>query len=604
MLAFIATLAVGAALGSYNAQHRPPSAAASASHVASPAAVTAAGSAPGHAAEPAPAAAGDASEWAAHRQAADLPRRLLLLIAAGLMAAVAYSILRQPLMLRREVEARTAELRASNEALARSTSLLRSASINGRVFPWEWDIRSDTLHWGVSPEDILGPHTATRPRQPDFRDMVHPDDLHAYLDTGRRSLKEGLPYYCEFRLVAADNVVRWIAARGEPVFDESNGVVRLVGASLDITERKRAEENLRQFSRAAEQINQGIMITDAGGRIEYVNPHFCQSTGYGQSEAIGRTPRLLASGQTPPEVYRHLWDTVQGGDTWRGELLNRRKDGSLYWESQVISPVRNDAGEITHFVAVKEDISARKEAEDEIQQLAAELAEKNRELESFSYTVSHDLRAPLRAIDGFVSLALDTAGDRAGRETREYLERAKAGAGRMSRLIEDMLDLARLARREMRREPVNLSRMAADIAAELRQVEPHRDVDFAIEDGLLDTADPVLMRNVLQNLLGNAWKFTRKTPHARIAFGRIAGEGAPRYFVMDNGAGFDMKFAGKLFVPFQRLHSQAEYDGTGVGLASVARILQRHGGGIAAHAAPGSGATFEFSLSARPPAFT
>lgn len=595
VLVFIVTLAVGAIIGPYSLP--TPEAPLSRSDRAS--------SSPGNALPPSAAAvasvgeqvsAGKASVRDGYAHDASWPRMFLILIAAYLMAAVAHSILRQPMRLRREVEERTAELQAANAALARSSSLLRSASINGRVFPWDWDVQNDSLHWGIPPEQILGPHTSSRPTQPDFRDMVHPDDLERYLEAGRRTLREGRPYYCEFRLVGTDNVVRWIAARGEPMLDASNRVVRLIGASIDITERKQAEESLRQFSRAVEQINQGVMITDASGRIVYVNPHFCESTGYRREEILGRNPRVLSSGETAPEVYRHLWDTLLNGETWRGELLNRRKDESLYWESNVISPVRNDAGEITHFVAVKEDISARKEVEDEVQQLAAELAEKNRELESFGYTVSHDLRAPLRAIDGFVSLALENAGAEMGQEAREYLKRAKAGAGRMGRLIEDMLELARLSRREMRRDTVSLSRMATDIAAELRQAEPQRQVEFAIEDGLMDSADPVLLRNVLQNLLGNAWKFTRKTPHARIAFGRRTGDGAPRYFVKDNGAGFDMKFADRLFVPFQRLHSQAEFDGTGVGLASVARILQRHGGDIAAQAAPGSGATFDFSL--------
>jgi PAS domain S-box-containing protein len=523
-------------------------------------------------------------------------RPSLLALAAALMAVIAYSILRQPLLLRREVEARTAELRRANAALARSSTLLRSASINGRVFPWEWDVVNDKLHWGVPPEEMLGSHTTSRPQQRDFRDMVHPDDREGYLETGRRTVRDGSPYYCEFRLVGADNLVRWIAARGEALRDASGRVVSMVGASIDITERKQAEESLRQFSRAAEQINQGVMITDACGHIEYVNPHFCHSTGYRSKEVIGRNPRFLASGETAPEVYRHLWDTLRRGETWRGELKNRRRDGSLYWESEVISPVRNDAGEISHFVAVKEDVSARKEAEEEAQQLTEELAEKNRELESFSHTVSHDLRAPLRAVDGFVSLALENAGSGLGQEARGYLERAKANAARMGRLIEDLLELSRLSRREIRRQEVDLSRLAGEIVADLRQLEPQRRVEVVIADGLADTADPVLLRNVMQNLLGNAWKFTRKVPVARIEFGVRTLDGARRYHVKDNGAGFDMKFADRLFGAFQRLHNQSEFEGTGIGLASVARILKRHGGSISAQATPGQGATFEFTL--------
>jgi len=589
LLAFIATLAMGILLGTYPAQNLQigqwDSARESASGTLTPA------EGPRATVDRRVVEAGETVQ-----SARSWLRPSLLALAAALMAVLAYSILRQPLLLRREVAARTTELRRANAALARSSTLLRSASINGRVFPWEWDVVNDTLHWGVPPEEILGPHTTSRPQQLDFRDMVHPDDRERYLETGRRTLNEGRPYYCEFRLVGADNVVRWIAARGEAVRDASGRVVRMVGASLDITERKQAEESLRQFSRAAEQINQGVMITDARGDIEYVNPHFCQSTGYRLEEVIGRNPRFLASGETAPEVYRHLWDTLLRGETWRGELKNRRRDGSFYWESEVISPVRNDAGDISHFVAVKEDVSARKEAEEEVQQLTDELAEKNRELETFSYTVSHDLRAPLRAVDGFITLALENGVGGLGQEARDYLVRARANASRMGRLIEDLLELARLSRHEIRRQQVDLSRLAGEIVADLRQLEPERRVEVVIEDGLAACADPVLLRNVMQNLLGNAWKFTRKAPAARIEFGVRMLDGARRYHVRDNGAGFDMKFSDRLFGAFQRLHSQSEFEGTGIGLASVARILKRHGGSIAAQAAPGQGAAFEFTL--------
>lgn len=524
------------------------------------------------------------------------PKLTLLLIASCLTAAFAHTLLRQPVLLRRDIEARTADLQASNEALAYNTSLLRAAAISGRVFPWEWDVSSDKLYWGISPEQILGPEYGAPPKYPDFRDMIHPDDLARYIETGQQTLRNGTPYYCEFRLVGSDGAVRWIAARGEPERDTQNRVVRMIGASIDITERKRAEEGLQLFSRATEQINQSVVVTDNLGNIEYVNPHFSVCTGYRRDEVIGRNPRLLSSGETPLEVFRDMWACLLRGETWRGELVNRRKDGSLFWESSVISPVRNRAGETTHFVAVKEDITARKKAEDKTRKLAQDLAEANGELEAFSYTVSHDLRAPLRAIDGFIGLALESVASKLSGEEREYLNRAKAGASRMGRLIEDMLELARLSRHEISRQPVNLSRIARELFDELRHFEPERQIEVIIEEGIEDLADQVLMRNVLQNLLGNAWKFTRKTPDARIEFGRLGSDGATRYFVRDNGAGFDMKYAGKLFMPFQRLHGQHEFEGTGMGLASVSRILHRHGGGITARSTPGAGATFEFSL--------
>jgi signal transduction histidine kinase len=220
----------------------------------------------------------------------------------------------------------------------------------------------------------------------------------------------------------------------------------------------------------------------------------------------------------------------------------------------------------------------------------------NRELEAFAYSVSHDLRAPLRALDGFSEQLLRVYADRLDDKGRHYLQRVRAGTQRMGCLIDDLLLLFRHSHGEMKRERVDLTGFANAIAAELRQSEPSRTVSFDIQPELTGQGDPGLLKAVLENLLGNAWKFTEKKASATIAFGGVEYQGLPGFFVRDDGAGFDMRHAAKLFGAFQRMHSQLEFPGNGIGLATVQRIIHRHGGQVWADSSPGLGTTFYFTL--------
>ncbi|MFL5358061.1 sensor histidine kinase [Archangium sp.] len=231
-----------------------------------------------------------------------------------------------------------------------------------------------------------------------------------------------------------------------------------------------------------------------------------------------------------------------------------------------------------------------------VAQRTTELSSANRELESFSYSVSHDLRAPLRAIDGFAQALREDEGERLSPGGLQLLGRLQAAATRMGQLIDDLLQLSRVTRADLEREPVDLGALAASVAEQLRQQEPGREVTFALQPGLVVQGDARLLRVLMENLLGNAWKFTSKRSGARIEFFAETVAGVPHYAVRDNGVGFDMAYAGKLFSPFQRLHKATEYPGTGIGLATVQRIVQRHGGHIEAQAMPGEGALFRFTL--------
>ena len=226
----------------------------------------------------------------------------------------------------------------------------------------------------------------------------------------------------------------------------------------------------------------------------------------------------------------------------------------------------------------------------------AELAAVNKELEAFSYSVSHDLRAPLRSIGGFSQVLLDDYADKLDEQGKDNLQRVCSATQRMSQLIDDILNLSRIGRREMKHEKVNLSALAEIIAVELKKSQPKRPVEFIIAKDLTASGDTGLLQVLLENLLGNAWKFTRKHPRARIEFGVTQVDGKPAFFVHDDGVGFDMAYADKLFGAFQRLHSQDEFPGTGIGLATVQRIVHRHGGQVWAEGKPEEGATFYFKL--------
>jgi PAS domain S-box-containing protein len=408
-------------------------------------------------------------------------------------------------------------------------------------------------------------------------------------------------------------------------------IARCVNGIILETRLKEQNEHLRKLSRAVEQSPSMAMITDSRGIVEYVNPKFAEVTGYSPAEVIGRTPAMFKSGQTEPDLYQTLWSTITSGHVWQGNFLNRKKDGELYWEAASIAPVFDETGGITHFVAVKEDITLRKQAEEEIEALNATLAARaveletankrlkealqevasanqeleitnreleaaNNELEAFNYSVSHDLKKPLTNINGYCQVILHLHADQLNEQTRHYLKDIYSGTLRMSGLIDTLLDFSRLSRCEMVREAVDLSGMAAEIAAELKLAGPERKATFKIADGAKAYGDASLLRVMLGNIIGNAWKYTARKEDAVIEFDLTELEGKPVYYVRDNGAGFDMADADGLFNPFHRLHSLDDFAGHGIGLATVQRIIQRHGGRVWAEAKPDEGATFFFTL--------
>ena len=381
-------------------------------------------------------------------------------------------------------------------------------------------------------------------------------------------------------------------------------------------ERKQAEERLKTSLkevgdlRAALDEHAIVAVTDPQGKITYVNDKFCTLSKYSREELLGQDHRIINSGHHGKEFFRELWTTIAQGRVWKGEIKNKDKEGSYYWEDSTIVPFFGEGGNLRQYVAIRADITERKRAEEEILQLnaklehriserTAELEAANKELESFAYSVSHDLRSPLRGMDGFSQALLEDYAGQIDATGQDYLRRIRAASQRMGQLIDDLLNLSRVTRAEMTLDSVNLSLLAQRVIAELKRHHPGRVVQWEVSDPLTGRGDPRLLELVLENLLANALKFTGKCEHARIEVGQQAQGGEQVFFVRDNGAGFDMAYANRLFGAFQRLHTLQEFPGTGVGLATVQRIIHRHGGRVWAEAQPGKGATFYFTLPTR-----
>jgi light-regulated signal transduction histidine kinase (bacteriophytochrome) len=308
--------------------------------------------------------------------------------------------------------------------------------------------------------------------------------------------------------------------------------------------------------------------------------------------------RLVPPGRESeePAILEHL----ARGLVQRFDTVRRRKDGRDIDVSVTSSPVRDAGGHVVGISKVARDITDRIQAEAALARAkdAAEAA--SRELEAFSYSVAHDLRAPLRGMNGFAQVLLDTYREKFDAEGQDWLQEILLNAKKMGNLIDGLLSLAQWTRSELRPERVSLSGMAREIAIRLRASDASRTVDIDVEDDLYADVDSRLARALLENLLSNAWKFTSKAPTARIEFGATEKDGSMAFFVRDDGAGFDMAFVSKLFAPFQRLHTTAEFPGTGIGLATVQRIVQRHGGRVWAEGAVDQGATFYFAFPALP----
>jgi PAS domain S-box-containing protein len=425
--------------------------------------------------------------------------------------------------------------------------------------------------------------------------------------------REGMVAFAGHPLIVGDRLRGVMAVFSRQTLSENTlGTLAAVANQVALgIERAQAEDELRaseeRFRRITTNMLDLVVQVNLEGIYEYVTPSALSVIGYRPEELLGQSFFRLLYPDDLERAVAAFGTAMETGVPSLGEYRFRKANGEYLWLEVVGTRLLDNEGDVCGALIASRNVTARRHAEDEILKLNAELEQKvndrtaqleaaNKELEAFAYSVSHDLRAPLRGIDGFSQALLEDYSDKLDAEGQDHLRRVRAASQRMGRLIDHLLQLSRMTRLAMHRDTVDLSTIASRVVAELQAAEPARRVEICVTPGLSANGDIHLLEMVLVNLLGNAWKFTSKTENARIEFGVTEHEGQRAFFVRDNGAGFDMAYADRLFGAFQRLHSNEEFPGTGIGLATVQRIIRRHGGQIWAESAVGSGAVFFFTL--------
>lgn len=484
---------------------------------------------------------------------------------------------------------------------------------NAPGWPVEYVSRNVKL-FGYTPEDFTEGRIL-------YDRIIYTEDLPRVEEEVERYTREGREEYVqEYRIVTASGDVRWVDDRTYVRRDERGNVTHYQGIILDVTERKFLELQLREerekYLYFTEEMSDILFTLDLNLNLTYESPSVTRLLGYSPEERMN----LPLEKRVEPQSLRVIYDTLSReialeraktadpNRTVTLELQLLDREGRPRWFEMAVRGMRDEQGNVVGFLGVGRDFEERKRVEEELHRLNAELEERVKErtaeleaavkdLESFTYSVSHDLRAPLRSIDGFCALLAEEYGDVLDEKGRDYFRRVRKAARHMSQLIDDLLRLSRVGRGELYFEEVDFSKTAMKIVEQLKEREPERSVEVVIHEGMVVKGDRRLLTVALENLIGNAWKFTAKNERACIEIGKMkSDEGNEVFFVRDNGVGFNMAHTSKLFLPFQRLHSADEFPGTGIGLAIVKRIMDRHGGKIWCEAVPGEGATFYFSF--------
>ena len=504
------------------------------------------------------------------------------------------------------------------QRLRQSEADLKEAQAVAHFGSWTLDIVADNLQWSDEVFRIFGLDKNSPQKLVNFLERIHPDDRERVLTDWMAAL-QGQAYDSEHRIFV-DQKVRWVRERAHVRFDTAGQPVFAVGTVQDITERRQSEEQLRKLSLAIEQTPHSVVITNTRAQIEYVNDAFLRSSGYQREEVIGANPNMMSSGQTPAEIYADMWATLARGETWRGEFLNRRKDGSTFPEFAIISPVRQADGLITHYLAIEEDISEKKRIQSELDNyrhhLEAVVAERTEELiqakdeaesasrakSAFLANMSHEIRTPMNAIIGLTHLAQRNADSP---EQRERLGKVSDAAQHLMTIINDVLDISKIEADKLQLEHTDfsLARICATACelvaprAEAKHLPITCDLDSALPPML--RGDPLRVQQILLNFLSNAIKFTERgliNVKASLLV-QEAGEVVIRCEVSDTGIGIAPEDKARLFHPFEQgdTSTTRRYGGTGLGLAISRRLAEAMHGEIGVSSQLGEGSTFWFT---------
>ena len=516
----------------------------------------------------------------------------------------------------RAYQARLTQVRELGAALTeRAAALetqeadLKQAQAVAHIGSWVYEFVGDSLRPSEEAGRILGLPPGATVNHAAYFSRVQAEDR-AVVDRAWESvLAGGPPFDIEHRITVGGHIA-WVRQRAELQFGADGAPVRAVGTAQDITERRRHEAETQavrnQLAATLDALPDLLFEVGLDGRIYAFHTPAPELLTAAPEKILGKMTSEVLPPSASSVAMAALREAHHAGRS-HGMSYELALEAGTHWFELSVARKPGVPGGDPRFIVISRDITERKQAEAEVVRLntsleervrerTAELEAANRELESFSYTVSHDLRSPLRSILGFSGLLAETLEGKLDAETRDYLARIEVSSLRMSRLIDGVLEYSRLARRTLTRSDVDLDALAGDVVAELREHYPDSDVHI----GHLGrtAADPTMLRQILHNLVGNALKYSARSAKPRVEIGAEQGGSVAQYFVRDNGVGFDVKYADTLFKLFTRLHGDPAYDGTGVGLAIVKRLLERHHGRIWAEAEVGVGATFRFCLEA------
>jgi PAS domain S-box-containing protein len=497
------------------------------------------------------------------------------------------------------------ERKKAEHALQESEERLRQIASSLREVIWLRDAQTrQVLYANPAFEELTGRTCESFYENPNIViDAIHPDDKDWVIKALDQRL-EGIPYNQEHRLIHLNGSVRWVSSRSFPVRNEAGEVFRWATIMEDITERKKMEDTLSLTQFCVDRASVGIMRIGPDAMILSVNDEICRNLGYTREELCAM--RILDIDPVLQlDEYREHWQNLRAHGSARMERTHRRKDGTTFPIVITNNYLEYQGDEFVFSFAL--DITERKRAENEVQRLNAELEQRviertaqleaaNKELEAFSYSVSHDLQAPLRAINGFSSMLNEDFEAVLPDEAQNLLTRIQYNAKRMGNLINDLLAFSRIGRKALQVEDIDMDQLVQEILNDSRADNELKRVEVVVDSLPSCQADRSLLKQVWINLISNAIKYSSKVEHPRIEIRHITQHHRNVYVVKDNGVGFDMHYVDKLFGVFQRLHTDDEYEGTGIGLAVVRRIIERHGGSVWAEAELDKGATFYFTI--------
>ena len=433
-----------------------------------------------------------------------------------------------------------------------------------------------------------------------FNDLILPEYRIPIWEKWQKVFKERSVFEEEYPIETASGEIKWVWERGKGIFDENDELRYLEGYIEDITDRKLAEKELRKLSQAIEQNPVSVVITDSNGIIEYTNPKFTEMTGFEASDAIGQNPRILKSGKMEPEFYANLWQVITSGKIWNGELINRNKSGQLYWANKSISPIIDERGKITNFVAIAEDISEKKKTEAELIQAKEKAEESDRLKSAFLANISHEIRTPMNGILGFAELLKEP--DLTPENQMEFLEVIERSGQRMLNIINDLIDISKIEAGEtsLRIRKANINKMLHELhlffMPEVNQKNIGIDFhcDLPDEESFIET-DGTKLNQILTNLIKNAVKFTET---GSVFFGYRKKNLKLEFFVTDTGPGITPDQKSLIFERFRQgtLGNSPKYEGAGLGLAISKAYVELLGGSIWMESELGKGSTFYFEL--------